>query len=64
MTDLQGIPTLQYETTGEDGAVIKAAVMYYKAEDGFWIITFAGNAEDFENTYTDICGYAQSVKLK
>ena len=64
LTDLQGIPTLQYETTGDDGAVIKAAVMYYKSTDGFWLVTFAGNSDDFEKAYNDICVYAQSVNIK
>lgn len=59
LSDLEGIPTMQYTT--ED---ITAAIMYYKATDCFWIVTFACDSDKFTNIYDDITQYAKSVVVK
>ena len=64
LSDLDGIPTMKYTTTGDDGKDITAAVMYYKAKDCFWILTFATDSDIFLKTYDDISEYAKSVKIK
>lgn len=63
LSDLGGIPTMQYTTSSDDGGNITAAVMYYKAEDCFWVITFAADSEKFSKIYDDICEYAESVEV-
>lgn len=63
LNDMDGIPTMKYTTTADDGGEITAAVMYYKATDGFWIVTFAADTDKFLKLYDEICTYAKSVKV-
>lgn len=63
ITEIDGIPTMQYVSTEGDD-VQKIAVMYYKASDCFWILCFAVEADDFAENYNDICKYAKTVKCE
>ena len=64
LNDMDGIPTMKYTTSKNKDEDITAAVMYYKADDCFWIITFACNSDEFLKIYNDICEYAKSVKVE
>ena len=64
LSDLDGIPTMQYKTPADDGGNITAAVTYYKTEDCFWVVTFAADSEKFSKIYDDICKYAKSIVVK
>ena len=63
LNDMDGIPTMKYTTTADDGGEITAAVMYYKSDDSFWIVTFAADTDKFLKLYDEICTYAKSVKV-
>lgn len=62
LTDLDGIPTMQYTAPSDDGEDQRVAMMYYKADDAFWILCFVTPADKFEGMYDKICKYAKTVK--
>ncbi len=64
ISDLEGIPTMKYTTTKDDGKEITASLMYYKAKDCFWILTFATDSDKFLKLNKDINEYAKSVKVE
>lgn len=63
ITEMDGIPTMQYTGSDSEGEVT-CAVMYYKASDCFWVVCFATSTEDFDGMYGDICRYAKTVKCE
>lgn len=64
ITELDGIPTMQYSAAADTDQPQTVAVMYYEAADGFWVICFATLTKDFESSYADICKYAKSVQCQ
>ena len=64
ITDIDGIPMMQYSSTDDDGDAQTVAVMYYKAADCFWTVCFSASSEDFDEVYDDICKYAKTVECK
>lgn len=61
VTELDGIPTMQYEDFGDE-ELQRMAVMFYKGSDCFWLIIFGTEADDFAECYDEICKYAKTVK--
>ncbi len=63
VSEMDGIPTLQYTALSDDGEEQTMAVMFYKADDCFWAVCFACATEKFDAAYADICQYAKSVTV-
>ena len=57
-----GIKMVKYTDIDGDGEESNYVVAFYKAQDYFWVITFAVDAKDYEQLYPDICKYVKSVK--
>ena len=59
ISEIDGIPTMTalFEDT-------KSAIMFYKAEDCFWVVNFAADLDKFDDVYDQICSYAKTVKCK
>lgn len=64
VTEIDGIPTMQYNSYTDDGKKQTTAVMFYKGSDCFWVITFTSVTEKFDDNYSDICKFAKSVKCR
>lgn len=59
--EIEGIPSMQY-ASNEDGEEQTIVLMFYKASNRFWIISFGVSSSDYEEFYPQIKGYAKSVK--
>ena len=62
VTDLEGIPTLQYTATDDDGEQLTYVVAVYEASDRFWILQFCFETDDYDELYPLVKQYALSVK--
>lgn len=58
--DVEGIPVFEYGS-GEDSS-IKAITAIYKSGGQFWVALFTIENEKYDERYSDIIGYAKTVK--
>ena len=64
LTDLNGIPTMQYEAYDNDNEEQIVFIALYEASDCFWMLQFISEKEDYRENTPLIHQYAQSVKCK
>lgn len=62
LTDLNGIPTMQYEAYDNDNEKQIVFIALYEASDCFWMLQFISEKDDFRENAPLIHQYAQSVK--
>ena len=63
VTDLDGIPTIQYTVLDDDGEKMTFLYAIYEATDAFWLVQFGFETEDYEEYYPLAQQYARSVVI-
>ena len=64
VTDLEGIPTMQYTAVDDDGDEMAFVYAVYEASDGFWLVQYGFESDDYYELYPLVRQYALSVKCE
>lgn len=62
VTDLEGIPTMEYTVIDDDGEEMTFLYAIYEASGCFWLVQFGFETEDYHELYPLVKQYALSVK--
>ena len=61
ISNLDGIPIMEYTNAGDDGDVT-FLLTFYEATDGIWLVMFGADADVYSEHYTSFCEYAKTVR--
>ena len=61
VTDLHGIPTMQYRTLDADGEAQTVLVAVYEGAQCLWLVEYVFDQEDYDELYPTVEQYALSV---
>ena len=64
ISQLNGIPVMQYESQNSDGEDSVVYLAIYEASDRFWILSFITDADDFTELRPTIEQYMCSVRCE